>query len=136
MIKPINKDILFLQQKAEPATQADTAVMRDLRDTMQAHQTDCAGMAANMIGVNKAIIVFDNDGTPCEMFNPVIVYRKGLYLAEEGCLSLQGQRRARRQRTIKVQWQDRQMQTHVRNFTGWTAQIIQHEIDHCSGILI
>ena len=93
-------------------------------------------MAANMIGVNKAIIVFDNDGTPCEMFNPVIVYRKGLYLAEEGCLSLQGQRRARRLRTIKVQWQDRQMQTHVRNFTGWTAQIIQHEIDHCSGILI
>lgn len=93
-------------------------------------------MAANMIGVNKAIIVFDNDGTPCEMFNPVIVYRKGLYLAEEGCLSLQGQHRARRHRTIKVQWQDRQMQTHVRNFTGWTAQIIQHEIDHCSGILI
>ena len=93
-------------------------------------------MAANMIGVNKAIIVFDNDGTPLEMFNPVILYRKGLYLTEEGCLSLQGQRKTKRHRTIKVQWQDRTMQTHVKNFTGWTAQIIQHEVDHCNGILI
>ena len=120
----------------ELATPEDLPVAHDLLETLIAHQDGCVGMAANMIGVNKAIIVFDNDGTPCEMFNPVIVYRKGLYLAEEGCLSLQGQRRARRHRTIKVQWQDRQMQTHVRNFTGWTAQIIQHEIDHCSGILI
>ncbi len=92
-------------------------------------------MAANMIGVNKAIIVFDNDGTPCEMFNPVIVYRKGLYLAEKAACRCRGSA-GPRHRTIKVQWQDRQMQTHVRNFTGWTAQIIQHEIDHCSGILI
>ena len=136
MIQPIMRDIAFLKQKSLPATQADRQVALDLLDTLKAHESECVGMAANMIGVNKAIIVFDNDGTPCEMFNPVIVYRKGLYLAEEGCLSLQGQRRARRHRTIKVQWQDRQMQTHVRNFTGWTAQIIQHEIDHCDGIII
>lgn len=91
------------------------SVADDLLDTLTAHKDGCVGMAANMIGVNKAIIVFDNEGTPCEMFNPVIVYRKGPYLTEEGCLSLQGQRRARRHRTIKVQWQDRAMQTHVKN---------------------
>ena len=136
MVRPLMTDTVFLAQKALPADADDIAVADDLLDTLKAHEDGCVGMAANMIGVNKAIIVFDNDGTPCEMFNPVILYRKGLYLAEEGCLSLQGQRRSRRHRTIKVQWQDRQMQTHVRNFTGWTAQIIQHEIDHCSGILI
>ena len=136
MVRPLMTDTVILAQKALPADADDIAVADDLLDTLKAHEDGCVGMAANMIGVNKAIIVFDNDGTPCEMFNPVIVYRKGLYLAEEGCLSLQGQRRPRRHRTIKVQWQDRQMQTHVRNFTGWTAQIIQHEIDHCSGILI
>lgn len=136
MVKPICKDVLILSRKSTNATKTDLPTAADLLDTLVANKEICVGMAANMIGVNKAIIVFDNDGTPCEMFNPVIVYRKGLYLAEEGCLSLQGQRRARRHRTIKVQWQDRQMQTHVRNFTGWTAQIIQHEIDHCSGILI
>lgn len=136
MVRPLMTDTVFLAQKALPADADDIAVADDLLDTLKAHEDGCVGMAANMIGVNKAIIVFDNDGTPCEMFNPVIVYRKGLYLAEEGCLSLQGQRRVRRHRTIKVQWQDRQMQTHVRNFTGWTAQIIQHEIDHCDGILI
>lgn len=136
MVRPLMTDTVFLAQKALPADADDITVADDLLDTLKAHADGCVGIAANMIGVNKAIIVFDNDGTPCEMFNPVIVYRKGLYLAEEGCLSLQGQRRVRRHRTIKVQWQDRQMQTHVRNFTGWTAQIIQHEIDHCSGILI
>lgn len=123
MVRPLMTDTVFLAQKALPADAGDIAVADDLLDTLKAHEDGCVGMAANMIGVNKAIIVFDNEGTPCEMFNPVIVYRKG-------------QRRARRHRTIKVQWQDRQMQTHVRNFTGWTAQIIQHEIDHCSGILI
>ena len=125
MVRPLMTDVVFLAQKALPADAGDLSVADDL-----------LGMAANMIGVNKAIIVFDNEGTPCEMFNPVIVYRKGPYLTEEGCLSLQGQRRARRHRTIKVQWQDRAMQTHVKNFTGWTAQIIQHEVDHCNGILI
>ena len=136
MIRNICTDRFFLMQPSEPATAADLPVAQDLRDTLAAHRQACVGMAANMIGVNKAIIVFDNDGTPCEMFNPVILYRKGLYLAEEGCLSLQGLRKTKRHRTIKVQWQDRTMQTHVKNFTGWTAQIIQHEVDHCNGILI
>ena len=136
MIRDICKDETFLAQKAELATPEDLPAAADLLETLTHHSAGCVGMAANMIGVNKAIIVFDNEGTPCEMFNPVIVYRKGPYLTEEGCLSLQGQRRARRHRTIKVQWQDRAMQTHVKNFTGWTAQIIQHEVDHCNGILI
>ena len=136
MIRNICKDELFLARKSELATPEDLPVAHDLLETLIAHQDGCVGMAANMIGVNKAIIVFDNDGTPLEMFNPVILYRKGLYLAEEGCLSLQGQRKTKRHRTIKVQWQDRTMQTHVKNFTGWTAQIIQHEVDHCNGILV
>ena len=136
MVRPLMTDVAFLAQKALPATADDIPVADDLLDTLRAHADGCVGMAANMIGVNKAIIVFDNDGALCEMFNPVILYRKGLYLTEEGCLSLQGQRKAKRHKTIKVQWQDRAMQTHVKNFTGWTAQIIQHEVDHCSGILI
>ena len=136
MVRPLMTDTVFLAQKALPADANDIAVADDLLDTLKAHEDGCVGMAANMIGVNKAIIVFDNDGTPCEMFNPVIVYRKGLYLVEEGCLSLQGQRKTKRHRTIKVQWQDRAMQTHNKKFTGWTAQIIQHEVDHCNGILI
>ena len=136
MVRPLMTDTVFLAQKAQPADAGDVAVADDLLDTLKAHEDGCVGMAANMIGVNKAIIVFDNDGTPLEMFNPVILYRKGLYLAEEGCLSLQGLRKTKRHRTIKVQWQDRTMQTHVKNFTSWTAQIIQHEVDHCNGILI
>lgn len=136
MVRPLMTDTVFLAQKALPADAGDISVADDLLDTLKAHADGCVGMAANMIGVNKAIIVFDNEGTPCEMFNPVILYRKGLYLAEEGCLSLQGQRKAKRHRIIKVQWQDRAMNTHVKNFTGWTAQIIQHEVDHCNGILI
>ena len=136
MVRPLMTDTVFLAQKAQPADAGDVAVADDLLDTLKAHEDGCVGMAANMIGVNKAIIVFDNDGTPLEMFNPVILYRKGLYLAEEGCLSLQGLRKTKRHRTIKVQWQDHTMQTHVKNFTGWTAQIIQHEVDHCNGILI
>ena len=136
MIREIVTDQDFLATPAAPATPEDLPVGQDLLDTLAAHRDRCVGMAANMIGVAKAIIVFDNDGTPLEMFNPVILYRKGLYLAEEGCLSLQGQRKTKRHRTIKVQWQDRTMQTHVKNFTGWTAQIIQHEVDHCNGILV
>lgn len=136
MVRPLMTDVVFLAQKAQPATAQDVGIADDLLDTLKAHADGCVGMAANMIGVNKAIIAFDEDGTLREMFNPVIVYRKGLYLTEEGCLSLQGQRKTKRHRTIKVQWQDRTMQTHVKNFTGWTAQIIQHEVDHCNGILI
>ena len=136
MVRPLMTDVVFLAQKALPADAGDAAVADDLLDTLKAHEDGCVGMAANMIGVNKAIIVFDNEGAPCEMFNPVILYRKGLYLAEEGCLSLQGVRKTKRHKTIKVQWQDREMHTHIKNFTGWTAQIIQHEVDHCNGIII
>ena len=136
MVRPLMTDTVFLAQKAQPATAQDISIADDLLDTLKAHADGCVGMAANMIGVNKAIIAFDDEGTLREMFNAVIVYRKGLYLAEEGCLSLQGQRKAKRHRTIKVQWQDRDMQTHIKNFSGWTAQIIQHEVDHCNGILI
>ena len=136
MVRELMKNPVFLAQKAQPATAQDIPTADDLLDTLKAHADGCVGMVANMIGVNKAIIVFDEDGTLREMFNPVILYRKGLYLAQEGCLSLQGQRQAKRHKTIKVQWQDREMRTHVKNFTGWTAQIIQHEVDHCNGILI
>ena len=112
MVRELMKDTVFLAQKALPAAVEDIPTADDLLDTLRAHADGCVGMAANMIGVNKAIIVFDDEGTLREMFNPEIVYRKGLYLAEEGCLSLQGQRRAKRHKTIKVQWQDREMPPH------------------------
>ena len=136
MIREICKDEAFLAQKAEPAVPADLAVARDLRDTLAAHREGCVGMAANMIGVNKRIIIFDNEGEYQVMLNPVIVKRSGPYEAEEGCLSLTGTRRTRRFETIKVQWQNEKFQTRLKTFTGWTAEIIQHEIDHCDGILI
>lgn len=112
------------------------SVAQDLLDTLTAHKDSCVGMAANMIGVNKRIIAFDNDGAYMVMFNPVIVKKSAPYDAEEGCLSLTGMRKTKRFQTIKVQWQNEQFQTRIRTFTGWTAQIIQHEIDHCEGILI
>ena len=136
MIKTIMRDPMFLAQKSENATEVDAQVVTDLLDTLRANLDHCVGMAANMIGVRKNIIVVAAGPFQFAMINPVITRKLRPYQTEEGCLSLQGQRRARRHRTIKVQWQDRQMQTHVRNFTGSTAQIIQHEIDHCSGILI
>ena len=136
MIRDICKDELFLARKAAPASPEDLPIAQDLLETLIAHKDGCVGMAANMIGVAKRIIAFESEDGYLVMFNPVILYRKGLYLAEEGCLSLQGLRKTKRHRTIKVQWQDRTMQTHVKNFTGWTAQIIQHEVDHCNGILI
>lgn len=136
MIREINRDILTLGRKAAPADAADCAVADDLLDTLTAHAEECVGMAANMIGVNKAIIAFDNEGSYMEMFNPVILKQSGLYAAEEGCLSLTGKRPVKRCRTIKVQWQDRAMKPHIKTFSGWTAQIIQHEIDHCAGIII
>ena len=136
MIRTIMRDPMFLAQKSENAAEADAQVVTDLLDTLRANLDHCVGMAANMIGVRKNIIVVAAGPFQFAMINPVITRKLRPYQTEEGCLSLQGQRRARRHRTIKVQWQDRQMQTHVRNFTGWTAQIIQHEIDHCSGILI
>ena len=136
MIREICKDETFLAQKAAPATADDLATAQDLLDTLTAHKDGCVGMAANMIGVCKRIIAFDNEGTYMVMFNPVIVKQSGPYEAEEGCLSLPGVRKTKRFQTIKVQWQNEQFQTRLKTFTGWTAEIIQHEIDHCEGILI
>ena len=136
MIREICKDDAFLAQKAEPATQDDLQVAADLLETLEYHKDSCVGMAANMIGINKRIIVFDNEGTYMVMFNPEIIKRSGAYQAEESCLSLAGIRRATRWRSIKVRYQNQQFQERFKTFTGWTAQIIQHEIDHCEGILI
>lgn len=136
MIREICKEEAFLARKAEPAVPADLALAQDLRDTLAAHRDGCVGMAANMIGVSKRIIAFDCAGKYMVMFNPVILKKEGAYQAEEGCLSLAGSRRTERFQSIKVQWQNEKFQTRVKTFTGWTAQIIQHEIDHCNGILI
>ena len=136
MIQPIMKDPIFLAQKSVPATKEDLPVAQDLLDTLTAHKDGCVGMAANMIGVAKRIIAFDNEGKYMVMFNPEIVKRSEPYEAEEGCLSLPGTRKAKRYRSIKVQYQNDQFQTRFKTFTGWTAQIIQHEIDHCNGVLI
>ena len=136
MIQPIMKDPIFLAQKSAPATKEDLQVAQDLLDTLTAHKDGCVGMAANMIGVSKRIIAFDNEGKYMVMFNPEIVKRSEPYEAEEGCLSLTGTRKAKRYRSIKVQYQNEQFQTRLKTFTGWTAQIIQHEIDHCNGVLI
>ena len=136
MIREIMRDEAFLSQKAEPATTEDSPVAQDLLDTLAAHKDGCVGMAANMIGVNKRIIVFDNGGKYMVMFNPEIIKKSGPYEAEEGCLSLNGIRKAKRWQSIKVQYQNEQFQTRFKTFTGWTAQIIQHEIDHFEGILI
>ena len=136
MIREICRDETFLAQKAAPATADDLATAQDLLDTLTAHRDGCVGMAANMIGVCKRIIAFDNEGTYMVMFNPVIVKQSGPYEAQEGCLSLTGVRKTKRFQTVKVQWQNEKFQTRLKTFTGWTAEIIQHEIDHCEGILI
>ena len=130
------RDEAFLSQKAEPSTLKDLPVAQDLLDTLTAHKAGCVGMAANMIGVCKRIIVFDNEGKYMVMFNPDIIKKSEPYEAEEGCLSLTGIRKAKRWQSIKVQYQNEQFQTRFKTFTGWTAQIIQHEIDHCEGVLI
>lgn len=136
MIREICKDEFFLSLKAEPATADDLSIAWDLLDTLSAHKDGCVGMAANMIGASKRIIAFDNGGEYLVMFNPVIVKHAGIYDAEEGCLSLNGTRKTKRYQTIKVQWQNERFQIRIKTFTGWPAQIIQHEIDHCEGILI
>ena len=132
------KDEFFLAQKSVPAVncEEDIQVARDLLETLEAHKEGCVGMAANMIGVSKRIIAFDNEGSYMVMFNPEIVKCSDCYEAEEGCLSLTGTRKAKRWRSIKIQYQNEQFQTRFKTFTGWTAQIIQHEIDHCNGIII
>ena len=136
MIREICKEEAFLAKKSAPATPDDLPVAKDLLETLTAHQKSCVGMAANMIGVSKRIIAFDNQGTYLVMFNPEIVKRSGPYEAEEGCLSLTGLRKAKRWKSIKVQYQNENFQLRFKTFTGWTAQIIQHEIDHCDGIII
>ena len=141
MVKELMHDPIFLAEKSEIATKEDLPVAQDLLDTLMAHKETCVGMAANMIGVKKRIIAFlDESGrTPVYtvMLNPQIIKKDGAYDTEEGCLSLLGgPRKCKRYKTIKVQYQTVEMQTRVKTYTGWTAQIIQHEVDHCNGVLI
>lgn len=136
MVRPIMRDPLFLSRPSDKATPADRAVIADLLDTLRAHQAECVGMAANMIGVSKNIIVFQDGGKYLEMFNPRIIRKIGSYETEEGCLSLSGTRKTTRYKTIKVEYETREFETNLKLYTDWTAQIIQHEIDHLSGILI
>ena len=136
MIRDICRDQAFLAQKGERAVPEDLPVAADLLDTLEHHKAGCVGMAANMIGVNKRIIAFVGEGEYMVMFNSEIVKKSGPYDAQEGCLSLSGTRPARRWRSIKVRWQNEKFQERLKTFTGWTAQIIQHEIDHCEGIII
>lgn len=136
MIRPIMKDELFLSMPSEPATDQDLCIGQDLLDTLAANADACVGMAANMIGVRKRIIVFDNAGTPELMFNPEIVHASNKYPTEEGCLSLGGVRPCERFRKIRVSYQDESFVPHEKSFTGFVAQIIQHEIDHCNGVVI
>ena len=133
------KDVLFLAQKSEPATKADKPVIQDLLDTLKANEANCVGMAANMIGVPKRIIAFvdeDFGGRIFVMFNPHITAEDGAFDTAEGCLSLQGERRTVRYQRIEVDYMDRKFRERHAAFTGFTAQIIQHEIDHCDGVII
>ena len=137
MVREVIHDPILLAQKSVRATKEDLQTARDLLDTLAANKEACVGMAANMIGVCKRIIVFDNEGTYMLMLNPEIVKQQDAYEAIESCLSLLGgPRKTTRFRKIKVQYQTEELQTRLKTFTGWTAQIIQHEIDHCNGILI
>ncbi len=137
MVKELMHDPIFLSMKSEVATKEDLQVAEDLLDTLIAHKDSCVGMAANMIGVRKRIIAFDNNGTYMVMFNPEIIKKSDSYETEESCLSLLGgPRKCKRYKSIKVQWQTAKMQTRIKTFTGFPAQIIQHEVDHCDGILI
>lgn len=136
MIKPVVRDVIFLGQKSSDATPEDVPTADDLMHTLKANAEKCVGMAANMIGVKKRVIVFNDDGNYVEMFNPEILRASEPFEAEEGCLSLDGTRRVKRYRSVKVKWQTRDFRPRIRTFTGWSAQIIQHEIDHCNGILI
>ena len=136
MIKPIMRDVLFLNQKSEPATEADAQVIVDLLDTLKANAEHCVGMAANMIGVKKRIIVVNVGFVNMAMVNPEIVKKDTPYKTEEGCLSLIGVRPTTRYENIEVVYLDQNFKKQRQRFSGWTAQIIQHEIDHCNGIII
>ena len=136
MVREIMKDPIFLAQKSQKATAEDLPVAQDLLETLIAHADGCVGMAANMIGVNKCIIAFNDEGSYTVMLNPVIKKFSGAYDTEEGCLSLPGERPCRRYKTIKVEYETLKLEKRIRTYTGYTAQIIQHEIDHTNGILI
>ena len=136
MIRDICKDETFLARKADPAGPEDLDTARDLLDTLEANRDRCVGMAANMIGVCKRVIVFDNDGKAMVMLNPVLLRGSGPYEAEEGCLSFSGTRKTTRWTVIKVQWQNEAFQARIKTFRGWTAEIIQHELAQLDGILI
>lgn len=136
MVRPIIHDPLLLARKSEPATEADLPILTDLLDTLRANLNRCVGMAANMIGETKRIIVFCDGPRQRGMLNPQILRMSGEFETEEGCLSLAGVRKIRRWRKITVRYQDPRMKFHTETFEGFPAQIIQHEIDHCGGILI
>jgi peptide deformylase len=136
MVREITRDRFFLSQPSAPAAPEDIGAADDLLETLTAHRDGCVGMAANMIGVARRIIAFDNGGQYMVMFNPRILKKSGPYEAEEGCLSLDGVRKTRRWQSVRVEYQDREFRTRIKTFTGFPAQIIQHELDHCDGILI
>ncbi|MGN0645366.1 MAG: peptide deformylase [Mogibacterium kristiansenii] len=136
MVREIMKDPFFLGQKSEPATKEDVAIGRDLMDTLRAHRDGCVGMAANMIGIRKNIIIVNMGIMDMVMFNPRILSAKKPFKTEEGCLSLTGVRKTTRYEEIEVEFRDMDWKLQRRAFTGWTAQIIQHEVDHCNGIVI
>ena len=136
MVKPIMRALFFLRQRAEKATEADRQTAIDLLDTLKAHEDGCVGMAANMIGVNKAIIAVNMGFMNVAMFNPKIVKRNGKYETEEGCLSLDGVRKCVRYQEIEVEYEDINFKRQRQKYSGWTAQIIQHECDHLNGIII
>lgn len=136
MVRKINRDVLSLSQKSNPATIEDSQTAVDLEDTLRANADRCVGMAANMIGINKRIIVVSVMGTIITMFNPQIIKRSGEYNTEEGCLSLEGVRSTKRYNNITVRYNDKNFKTHTDTFSNYIAQIIQHEVDHCDGIII
>lgn len=136
MVRQIIRDAFFLSQKSSPATQADRAVVQDLIDTVRANADRCAGMAANMIGVHKRIIAFNAGPLAVPLINPEIIRRERPYETEEGCLSLDGVRKTTRYQEIEVSYLDQSFKPRRQVYTGWIAQVIQHEIDHCDGILI
>ena len=136
MIRPIVRDVLFLGRKSEPATRMDGAVGRDLRDTLRANRDRCVGMAANMIGVGKRVIIVNVAFADVVMYNPVLLSKDTPYEAEEGCLSLDGVRKATRYQNIEIEYRDASWKVHRQKYSGWIAQIIQHELDHLEGIII
>ena len=136
MVRQIVRDVMFLSRKSQEATAEDLSVAQDLKDTLIAHKEGCVGLAANMIGVGKRIIAFYDGGKLEVMFNPEIIKCDGAFETEEGCLSLDGVRKTKRYKSIKVKFQNEKIQVRMKSYSGWTAQIIQHEVDHCNGVII